>query len=121
MIVRAIDPVTRAWYFGKGLNDYRRTTDAIVQSIDTRLSSFVGGCFFDLGAGINWFYLLGAKDQISLNLAISTVILNTPNVTGILQLSTSLNDVTRAFTVQYQVQTTYSAASATFTFDTTVG
>lgn len=108
------------WMFGKGQNDYLRGNAAIAQNINTRLSSFLGNCFFDLGAGIDWFNLLGAKDQTALNLSISTVILNTAEVTGILQLSVGLNGA-REFSVQYKVQTVYSTTSDTFVFDSSIG
>lgn len=113
--VRQID-VNHDWLFGKGQNDYVTGTAAVVQNINTRLSSFLGDCFFDLGAGIDWFNLLGGKDQVTLNLSISAVILNTLNVTGILQLSTALS-AARVFTVSYKVQTTYTTAAGLFQYD----
>ncbi len=116
MRVRALEAITRDWLFGKGQNDYLTANAAIVQNIDTRLNSFLGDCFFDLGAGIDWFNLLGGKDRITLNLSISAVILNTQDVTGILQLSSNLS-ASRIFTVQYRVQTTYSTAAGLFQFD----
>lgn len=119
MRVRQLDG-THDWMYGKGQNDYLRANAAVAQNIDTRLNSFLGDCFFDAGAGLDWFNLLGAKDQTALNLAISAVILNTREVTGLLQIAIGL-DVTRRLTVQYRVQTSYSTASSTFTFDTSVG
>ncbi len=116
MIVRTID-VNGDWLYGKGLNDYKSANLAVSQSIQTRLNCFVGDCFFDAAAGIDWFNLLGGKDQLSLNLAISSVILNTANVTGILQLSVQLDHQKRNLTVQYQVQTTYSVTQGTFVYD----
>ncbi len=115
MRVREIDS-DHDWLFGKGQNDYLTANAAIVQNINTRLSSFLGDCFFDLSAGIDWWNLLGGKDQVSLNLSISAVILNTQNVTGIKQLSVSLSTV-RNLTVRYKVQTTYSSASGLFQYD----
>lgn len=119
MRVRALD-ATGDWLFGKGQNDYVVNNAAIAQNINTRLSSFLGNCFFDLGAGIDWFNLLGAKNQTALNLAITTVILNTEGVTGLLQLSQNLN-VARNFSITYKVQTIYSTASNTFVFDNSIG
>lgn len=116
MIVRALD-INGDWLFGKGKNDYKQNQDAIAQNLNTRLSSFLGDCFFDTGAGIDWFNLLGGKDQIALNLAINAVILNTNGVTGILQLGANLTDSTRVFLVQYQVQTVYSVLSGTYEYD----
>lgn len=119
MIVRSID-LAGDWLFGKGQNDFKSNNAAITQCIRTRLQSFLGDCFFNTAAGIDWFNLLGAKNQIALNLAISAVILNTENVTGILQLSLSL-DSERAFSVSYRAQTVYSVAADTFQYDLTSG
>lgn len=117
MIVRALDS-DGDWTFGQSLNNYLSANAAVAQTIETRLSSFLGNCFFDLGAGIDWFnFLSGSKSQLALNLSISAVILNTPDVTGILQLSANLNSLTRSFTIVYRVQTTYSTAAGAFTYD----
>lgn len=115
MRVRALD-VDHDWTFGKGRNNYFVNNAAIVQNINTRLNSFLGDCFFDLNAGIDWFNLLGAKDQVALNLAVSAVILNTRNVTGIKQLSLTVS-ANRNITIRYQVNTTYSTLTSTFQFD----
>jgi hypothetical protein len=116
MIIRALDS-NGDWTYGKGQNNYNSGNAAIAEDIQTRLASFLGDCFFDTGAGIDWFNLLGAKDQIAINLAVSAVILNTSNVTGILQLSIVLNSGTRAIVIQYQVVTTYSQITGTFQYD----
>ncbi len=123
MRVRAID-INHDWLFGKGQNDYVVNNSAVAQSINTRLNSFLGDCFFDNGAGIDWLtFCGGSKNQTALNLAIGAVILNTPDengnqcVTGILQLSVSLNETTRAFTINYVVQTIFSTVRGTFVFD----
>lgn len=113
MLVRALDPI-HDWTFGKGKNDYLQFIKAIRQNLDTRLNEFLGDCFFNEGAGIDWFGFNGGKDEIGLNLAISSVILNTEGVTGIIQLSINL-DVVRRLTVIYRVQTVYSVVSSTFT------
>jgi hypothetical protein len=119
MLVRAIDS-NHDWLFGQSTNCYVANNAAIAQNINTRLSSFLGNCFFDLTAGIDWFNLLGSKDQTALNLAISATILNTEGVTGIVQLSLNLS-IKRVFSVSYVAQTVYSTTSSTFVFDTTVG
>lgn len=115
MRVRALD-VAGDWLFGKGQNDYLTANAAIVQNIATRLLSFLGDCFFDLGAGIDWWNLLGGKSQIAIQLAVAAVILNTDGVTGILQLSVFV-DVDRKITIKYQVQTVYSKVSSQFQYD----
>lgn len=105
MIVRALDP-GGDWLFGKGRNDYLKDDAAIAQSIATRLRSFLGDCFFDQGAGIDWFNLNGAKNMLALDLAIKAVILNTENVTGLVELSTDLNSARHA-TFTYEVTTVF--------------
>ena len=111
MIVRALD-INKDWQFGKGLNDYKSNADAVAQDIATRLNSFLGDCFFDQGAGINWFGFLGGKNQLQLNLAISSTILNTSGVQTMLQLSVNLS-VTRKLTVSYAVTTTFGPVQDT--------
>lgn len=113
-IARKVDD-DNDWLFGKGKNDYIKNNDEVAQNIKTRLGMFLGDCFFDQGAGIDWFNALGTKDQIPLNLFINAIILNTPNVTGIVQLLLRL-DTARNLTVRFKVQTTYSVASGTFQY-----
>ncbi len=106
MIVRALDS-NHDWTYGKGRNNYRRDNDAIVQNIDTRLLCFVNDCFFDKDGGIDWWTLLGGKNRLALELAISGTILNTDAVTALLALSLNLNQ-DRLITISYQVVTDYS-------------
>jgi hypothetical protein len=109
--VRAVDG-DNDWLFGKGLNDYYANNDAIAQNVKTRLQSFLGDCFFDIGAGLDWFNFLGSNvtDQTALNLAVSAVILNTENVTALQQLLIGL-DVDRNLTIKYKAKTIYSTIS----------
>ncbi len=109
MIVRALD-VNGDWTFGQGRNNYLSGVAALSQSIKTRLSSFLGDCFFDTAAGIDWFNLLGTKQILQLRLAIATTILNTENVAGIIELNVNL-DNNRLLTVQYIVTTNFSQLS----------
>lgn len=115
MRVRALDS-DHDWTFGKGKNNYLQRNAATIQNINTRLNSFLGDCFFDNGAGIDWFtYLGGSKDQRTLALAIQAIITKTIDVTGIRQLQIVL--VNRVLTVRYRVQTTYSTPSGQFQLD----
>lgn len=107
MRVRAID-INGDWTFGKGQNDYKTANDAIAQNIRTRLYSVLGNCFFDQGAGINWFGFIGGKDQTGLNLSLSAAILNTQGVIGLVQLSSNLDTNLRKFSVSYSVTTIYT-------------
>jgi hypothetical protein len=117
MIVRALNS-TGDWTFGASLNNYKSANNAVAQNIQTRLSSFLGNCFFDAGAGIDWFtFLGGSKNELGLRLAIQSVILNTIDVTGLNQLDVNLDHVTRRFSISFQVQTTYSVSQGTFVYD----
>lgn len=112
MIVRGVDG-DNDWFYGKGKNDYKSGLAAIEQSLNTRLNSFLGDCFFDTSAGIDWFNLLGSKNQLGLELAISATILNTPDISSLTQLSVSLNRTTRLLTIQYLVETRLGPISGT--------
>lgn len=115
-MMRSID-VNGDWVFGSGINAYKTGNSEVAQDIQTRLSSFLGDCFFDTAAGIDWFNLLGSKQQLALQLAVASVILNTLNVTGSLQLSVVYNEQTRNISFVYRVQTTYSQLSNSFQYD----
>lgn len=105
MRVRAIDS-SNDWEMGKGINDYKVNTLAVAQNIKTRLQSFVGDCFFAKSAGLDWFNLMGSKNIIGLRLAITSVILNTPEVTGVVELSFELSE-NRSVLIQYSATTVY--------------
>ncbi len=116
MIFRELDE-NGDWTFGKGKNNYLRGKQALMLNLKTRLLSFLGDCFFDLSAGIDWFNLLGAKDQLSLKLSISTAILNTPDITGIISLDLSVNPKTRSASIIYNVSSVYGPFQDTLTTD----
>ncbi len=117
MSVRALD-ADHDWTFGKGRNDYKYYNNAVQQNIQTRVLSFLGDCFFATNKGIDWFNLLGTKDDTNLLLAIAAQILNDEEVTGLLQLSANTS-TDRVLTVSYQVQTVYSTVpvSGDFTYN----
>lgn len=115
MRIRAIDD-EKDWLFGKGQNDYLRNRKATIQNIETRLRATLGECFFNLTAGIDWLNLLGGKDQTAISLAVSAVILNTQDVTGIKLLTMTL-DVERRLTIQYVAETTFGQVSNQFQYD----
>lgn len=115
MIVRALSP-TGDWTFGKGKNDYLSGNPAVAQNIQTRLNMILGECFFATTSGVDWLNIIGSKNQIALNFAVSTCILNTAFVTGIFQISSKL--VNRIFSLDYSVITSFSTITDTFQYDT---
>lgn len=112
MRVRALDS-NGDWTFGKGQSDYLLNKKAVEQNIQTRLLEFLGDCFWNLGAGIDWFTFLGSKDQISLNLAVSSVIINTTFVASVVQVSIVLEPLTRLLTITYTVITSFGLVTDT--------
>lgn len=115
MSIRAIDGVGD-WEFGQGLNNYKTGNAAVAQDIQNNLSMFLGDCFFATNSGIDWFNLLGNKNQLAINLAVNAAILNTAGVTGILQTNIVLSE-NRVLTITYQVQTVYSVLQNTFVYN----
>lgn len=115
MIVRAVT-ADNDWCYGKGKNDYKKDRSAVAQNIKTRLQSFLGDCPFATNAGIDWWNILGTKNIVGAKLAISSIILNTTDVTGILELSFNL-DNNRAFTISYRVQTIYGVVDEAYQYD----
>ncbi len=110
MRVRGLSP-TNDWLFGRGRNDYLVDRKAVAQSIKTRLKSFLGDCFFDLSAGIDWFNLNGSKRELELRLAISAVILNTEGVQTLTELTFSRSVASRIFLIQYECSTIYGTVN----------
>lgn len=95
------------WTFGSGLNNYASDDDAIGLNIRTRILSWVGDCFFDAGAGIDWVNRLGSRNQQELlELDLRTLILQTEGVTAINNISVVVTG--RDFSATYDIQTIYS-------------
>lgn len=114
--VRALDS-DGDWTFGNGFNNYISGNAQVAQNIQTRLKTFLGECFYSVSSGVDWFNFMGSKNETALNLAVSATILNTQDVTGILQLSINLVPTTRAITITYRVQTVYSVLSNQFQYN----
>lgn len=103
------------WTFGSGLGNYITANAAIGLNIETRLLSWLGDCFFDTTAGIDWANRLGSKNQRALlELDLRRIILQSYGVTGIVSFDTNLTG--RNFTANYTVNTIFSQGySATVT------
>ncbi len=106
MIFRNLDE-NGDWQFGAGRGDFLADNPAIGLNIATRIKSWVGDCFFDKNAGIDWTNRLGSKNQRTLlELDLRRIILTSFGVTGILTFDTVL--VIRNFTANYSVNTIFS-------------
>lgn len=51
------------WTFGKGRANYAITSEAIRQSVQTRLLSFANDWFLDTTANIDWLNILGNRNN----------------------------------------------------------
>lgn len=107
MIVRSLDNLGD-WRFGKGRNDYLSQNKAVIQDISTRLNMFLGDCFFASADGIDWFNLLGSKNELALQLSVRTTILNTVGVKGLVSLAIFIDPSSRRITMTYTVNTIYT-------------
>lgn len=90
------------WVFGKGRNSYLRGNEALMMNIKTRLLSFLNDCFFDTEAGIDWWNLLGGKDEKSLLASIQRVVLRSSQVKRIVDMQSRLNN--RKFAITLSVE-----------------
>lgn len=105
MSVRSIDE-NHDWNFGSGLQSYLRQNNEISQMVKTRLLSFLGDCFFDVEAGIDWLNLLGKYGEEKLLRSIKLTILDTEGVVGINSFEVLKSG--RNLTVKYDLRTIYS-------------
>lgn len=95
------------WTFGSGRNNFARDNAAIGLDVRTRILSWVGDCFFDIGAGIDWINRLGKTNQRALlELDLRRIILQAEGVTAINSLQTQL--IGREFRATYDIQTIFS-------------
>ncbi|AWI10319.1 hypothetical protein [Ereboglobus luteus] len=113
MITRALQVTSdyrtnHDWTFGKGRQSYLRHEDAIKQSIKTRLMSFLGDCFFDINAGVDWWRFLGGKERLALLVQIRSIILGTEGVMGVTDLDVIDAPATRGIQIRYEINTLYS-------------
>lgn len=72
------------WTFGNGQANYLKDNDAVLQNVTTRLKSFKNDWFLDGDANIDWFNILGSKEnkQTIIN-EVERVTLQTEGVTKI--------------------------------------
>lgn len=83
MKVRRLDK-NNDWTFGNGKANYLKDNNAVLQNVATRLKSFKNDWFLDGEANIDWFTILGSKEnkQTIIN-EVERVTLQTEGVTKI--------------------------------------
>ncbi len=105
MIIRGLDN-GGDWVFGNGLNAYKVQQDAIMQNIQTKILEWVGDCFFNQLAGIDWINRFGFNQKEVLRQELTSLILSCYGVVNLIELNVDLQD--RNFTTQYSIETIFS-------------
>lgn len=104
-IIRANDE-NNDWIFGLGKNAYKANNDAIAQDIQTKVQEWIGDCFFNLTAGIDWLNRFADGNSERLEQEIRSLILKVDGVVNVNNLSIDLTN--RDFIASYDVQTVYT-------------
>jgi hypothetical protein len=96
------------WIFGNGIQAYKVGNAAIAQNIKTRLREWVGDCFFNIEAGIDWYNRMDIGQQELLVLDIRLIILKTAQVIALEEFNFKIVD--RTLTIDFIVSTIFSEA-----------
>lgn len=107
MKIRALDS-NGDFVFGRGQSSYALDDAAINLNLQTRLKSWVGDCFFDLEAGIDWLNRSEKNQEEALLNELRSLILQSYGVVAVNSVTASLDRNTRAFSVQYNIDTIFS-------------
>ena len=107
--------VTGDYTFGQGqANFYIDVPAAVAQSVKTRLLLWQGEWFLDTSVGTPWMTeVLGAHTQSLYDMAIRTVILQTPGVISIDNYSSTLDQLKRNLSISMTLNTQYGTTSLT--------
>ena len=121
MIIRATTS-TRDFIFGNGKHSYLSGEAAIEANVQSSLLEFVGDCFFNTGAGIDWINRMGNPGQEqNLISDIKILILNCYGVISVNSLTMQVNPNTRKMTISVQITTIYSASAELITIVPIIG
>jgi len=96
------------WSLGAGKQSYTQNLQALMLDLKTRILSWVGDCFFDLDAGIDWKNHLEYNTQNQLESSIKNIAFRTIGVTKVNEISISL-DNTRLAAVRLSCDTIYGS------------
>lgn len=89
------------WTFGKGRANYLRRSEAIRQSVVTRLRSFTNDWFLDVNHGLPWLEMLGERNtQKRILREIERSVLETEGVRAIDRLRLVSIDSNRAAEIE---------------------
>jgi hypothetical protein len=106
------------WTWGAGRQNYSAGLAAIQIDIQTALQMFLGEAFWDLTFGVDWWNLIGGKDENSIIIQTRTVILGCWGVQQITSMSALLNRTTRNLNLTYAINTIYGRLAGTVAIPT---
>ena len=110
MIIRATT-ATGDMTFGNGLQNYFTNEAAIEANIRSKLLEWVGDCWFNIPAGIDYLNLLSTGQQANLVIAIKTLVLQCYGVVSIVTFNAVFVDAIRIGTISMTLQTIYSPSA----------
>lgn len=108
MNFRAIDATTNDWNLGRGIQSYLTGNAAIAADIRTALQMFLGECFFATDQGVDWWNLMGSRDEAGVILQCRKVIVGRVGVTKVNSVVATLDRVSRKLVVTYSIDTVFS-------------
>lgn len=107
MIIRATTP-TNDWTYGKSLQDYFINEPAIEANVRTKLLEWVGDCFFNQLAGIDWKNRLDVGQQQALIVEMKQLVLQCYGIVSIVEFQAIFNGTTRFDSITMTLQTIYT-------------
>lgn len=106
--IRALDQ-NGDWEFGNGKSSYKRSQDALILNLQTKLKEWKFDCFFNNNAGVDYKNRLSKTNQKALlDQEIKKIIVGGQ---GILQLNSFESNINsnRKYTANFNVTTIYSS------------
>lgn len=108
MIIRCIDS-DGDWAFGNGKSAYKANLLALSQNLKTKIQEWVGDCFFDNDAGIDWNNRLANRSQAKpLQNEIKSLMVKVDGVTDVVSLDLNFSSLTRNLRLDYSIKTIFT-------------
>lgn len=103
------------WRFGRGRASYLSGSDAIAQSVQTRLKSFVNDWLFDTSANIDWVRLMGTRGVTAAQIRseVLPVVLATDGVAAVDELTPVIDRANRTVTIMLTYTDIYGIQTQT--------
>lgn len=110
MRFRTLD-IDHDWTFGSGKQGYSKDLSALMFDLKTRILSWVGDCFFDQSAHIDWKNLLDYRNSDEIKTAIKKVAARTQGVLSVSDVELEMRS-NRNVMATFSVDTIFGAGIA---------